>query len=128
MLFIPTETDLRQQRTLTITGEVMSPGSYQFADNTTLEDLIIEAGGLTDAASVARVDVSRRIRDPKSTNAPREISKTFTFGLKDGFVVDGTPGFILEPYDVVHVRRSPGFKTPVTSLSQVRWSMRVPRP
>jgi len=112
VLFIPTEADLRQQRTLTITGEVMSPGNYQFADNTTLEDLIIEAGGLTDAASVARVDVSRRIRDPKSTNAPREISKTFTFGLKDGFVVDGTPGFILEPYDVVHVRRSPGFKTP----------------
>lgn len=128
VLFIPTEADLRQQRTLTITGEVMSPGNYQFADNTTLEDLIIEAGGLTDAASVARVDVSRRIRDPKSTNAPREISKTFTFGLKDGFVVDGTPGFILEPYDVVHVRRSPGFKTPVTSLSQVRWSMRAPRP
>ena len=112
VLFIPTEADLRQQRTLTITGEVMSPGSYQFADNTTLEDLIIEAGGLTDAASVARVDVSRRIRDPKSTSAPREISKTFTFGLKDGFVVDGTPGFVLEPYDVVHVRRSPGFKTP----------------
>lgn len=112
VLFIPTEADLRQQRTLTITGEVMSPGNYQFADNTTLEDLIIEAGGLTDAASVARVDVSRRIRDPKSTNAPREISKTFTFGLKDGFVVDGTPGFILEPYDVVHVRRSPGFKRP----------------
>ncbi len=112
VLFIPTEADLRQQRTLTITGEVMSPGSYQFADNTTLEDLIIEAGGLTDAASVARVDVSRRIRDPKSTSAPREISKSFTFGLKDGFVVDGTPGFILEPYDVVHVRRSPGFKTP----------------
>lgn len=128
VLFIPTEADLRQQRTLTITGEVMSPGNYQFADNTTLEDLIIEAGGLTDAASVARVDVSRRIRDPKSTNAPREISKSFTFGLKDGFVVDGTPGFILEPYDVVHVRRSPGFKTPATSLSQVRWSMRVPRP
>ncbi len=112
VLFIPTEADLRQQRTLTITGEVMSPGNYQFADNTTLEDLIIEAGGLTDAASVVRVDVSRRIRDPKSTNAPREISKSFTFGLKDGFVVDGTPGFILEPYDVVHVRRSPGFKTP----------------
>lgn len=128
VLFIPTEADLRQQRTLTITGEVMSPGNYQFADNTTLEDLIIEAGGLTDAASVARVDVSRRIRDPKSTNAPREISKTFTFGLKDGFVVDGTPGFILEPYDVVHVRRSPGSRPPVTSLSQVRWSMRVPRP
>ena len=112
VLFIPTEVDLRQQRTLTITGEVMSPGTYQYADNTTLEDLIIEAGGLTDAASTARVDVSRRIRDPKSTAVPREISKSFTFALKDGFVIDGTPGFVLEPYDVVHVRRSPGFKTP----------------
>jgi len=112
VLFIPTEADLRQQRTLTITGEVMSPGTYQYADNTTLEDLILQAGGLTDAASVVRVDISRRIRDPKSIAAPNEISKSFSFGLKDGFVVDGTPGFLLEPYDVVHVRRSPGFKTP----------------
>lgn len=112
VLFIPTEADLRQQRTLTITGEVMSPGTYQYADNTTLEDLIVQAGGLTDMASVARVDISRRIRDPKATTSPKEISKSFTFGLKDGFVVDGTPGFLLEPYDVVHVRRSPGFKTP----------------
>lgn len=112
VLFIPTEADLRQQRTLTITGEVMSPGTYQYADNTTLEDLIVQAGGLTDQASTARVDISRRIRDPKATTSPKEISKSFTFGLKDGFVVDGTPGFLLEPYDVVHVRRSPGFKTP----------------
>lgn len=112
VLFIPTEADLRQQRTLTITGEVMSPGTYQYADNTTLEDLILEAGGLTDAASTVRVDISRRIRDPKSTEAPRELSKSFTFALKDGFVIDGTPGFILEPYDVVHVRKSPGYQTP----------------
>ena len=43
VLFIPTDADLRQERTLTITGYVMSPGTYQFADNTTIEDLIIEA-------------------------------------------------------------------------------------
>lgn len=112
VLFIPTDADLRQQRTLTITGSVMSPGTYQYADNTTLEDLILEAGGLTDAASTAKVDISRRIRDPKSTTYTSEIAKTYSFSLKDGFVVDGTPGFVLEPYDVVHVRRSPGFQTP----------------
>ena len=112
VLFIPTDADLRQQRTLTITGEVMSPGTYQYADNTTLEDLVLQAGGLTDAASTARVDVSRRIRDPKSTTYTREIAKTYSFSLKDGFVVDGTPGFVLEPYDIVHVRRSLGFQTP----------------
>ena len=112
VLFIPTDADLRQQRTLTISGEVMSPGTYQYADNTTLEDLVLQAGGLTDAASTAKVDVSRRIKDPKSTTSSREIAKTFSFSLKDGFVVDGVHGFVLEPYDVVHVRRSPGFKTP----------------
>ncbi len=112
VLFIPTDADLRKQRTLTVTGQVMSPGTYEYAENTTLEDLIIEAGGLTDAASTAKVDVSRRIRDPKSTAYSSEIAKTFSFSLKDGFVIDGTPGFILEPYDVVHVRRSPGFHTP----------------
>lgn len=111
VLFIPTDADLRQERTLTITGYVMSPGTYQFADNTTIEDLIIEAGGLRDQASLARVDVSRRILDPKSTKKTNEISKTFSFSLKDGLVIDGDRSFILEPYDVVHVRRSPAFHT-----------------
>ena len=111
VLFIPTQADLQQQRTLTIHGEVMSPGTYQFADNTTLEDLILQAGGLTDAASLAKVDVSRRIVDPNATTTSRTIAKTFTFSLRDGFVVGGTPGFVLEPYDEVYVRRSPGYMT-----------------
>lgn len=112
VLFIPTQTDLRSERTLTITGEVMSPGTYQYADNTTLEDLVLQAGGLTDAASTVKVDVSRRIVDPKARTSSKEIAKTYSFSLKDGFVVDGLPGFTLEPYDVVHVRKSPGFQTP----------------
>ena len=114
VLFIPTQTDLLQRRTLTINGEVMSPGQYQFAANTTLEDLIVQAGGLTDAASVVRVDVSRRLVDPKATTASSELAKTYTFSLKDGFVIDGTPGFLLEPYDIVQVRRSTGYHTPRT--------------
>lgn len=112
VLFIPTQAELRSERTYTITGEVMSPGTYEYADNTSVEDLIMQAGGLTDAASTAKVDVSRRIRDPKATTTTREIAQTFSFALKDGFVVDGTKGFILQPYDVVHVRRSPGYVTP----------------
>ena len=111
VLFIMTQEDLRQERTLTITGEVMSPGTYQYADNTTIEDLIVMAGGLRDQASLAKVDVSRRIRDPHATTKVKEISKTFTFELKDGLVIDGQRSFLLEPYDVVHVRRSPAFST-----------------
>ena len=110
VLFIPTQSDLQQQRTLTIHGEVMYPGPYQYADNETLEDLILQAGGLTDAASSAKVDVSRRIVDPKATTSSKVIAKTYSFSLKDGFVIDGTPGFVLEPYDEVYVRRSPGYQ------------------
>ena len=111
VLFIMTQEDLRQERTFTITGEVMTPGVYEFADNTTIEDLIVMAGGLTDRASLAKVDVSRRIRDPRATSKRDEIAKTFSFSLKDGLVIDGDRSFLLEPYDVVHVRRSPAFST-----------------
>lgn len=112
VLFIPTQTELIGSRVVTVNGEVLSPGEYEWAANMTIEDLIMQAGGLTDAASVAKVDVSRRLIDPKSTVATSEIAQTFSFSLKDGFVIDGTPGFILEPYDVVQVRRSPGYHEP----------------
>ena len=112
LLFIPTQTERVSERIVTIQGEVFSPGSYQYADNETVEDLILRAGGLTDAASTAKVDVSRRIRDPKALSSGQDISKTYSFSLKDGFVVDGQQGFTLEPYDVVQVRRSPGYMEP----------------
>ena len=108
VLFIPTQTELINSRYVTIQGEVLSPGEYQWAANMTLEDLVMKAGGLTDAASVAKVDVSRRLVDPKATKSGPELAKTFTFALKEGFVIDGTPGFTLEPYDIIHVFRSPG--------------------
>ena len=111
VLFIPTQTDRVSERTVTINGEVFSPGTFVFADNETVEDLIIRAGGLTDAASLAKVDVSRRIVDPNATSKSDEIAKTFSFSLKDGLVIEGDRDFVLEPYDVVSVRRSPAFST-----------------
>ena len=110
VLFIPTQSDRTTARTITIHGEVQFPGVYQYADNETIEDFIMQAGGLTDAASTAKVDVSRRIIDPAATTASNEIAKTYNFTLKDGFVIDGTNGFKLQPYDEVYVRRSPGYQ------------------
>ena len=112
VLFIPTQSDKVSERTVTITGLVMFPGSFQYADNMSVEDLIVQAGGLRDQASTARVDVSRRIVDPKATTTRHIISQSFTFALKDGLIVDGDKNFTLVPYDVVHVRRSPGYYTP----------------
>lgn len=109
VLFVPSKKDLQEEQTLTIHGEVMYPGIYRFADNETLEDFVLQAGGLTDAASVMKVDVARRITNNTATTASDTIAHTFTFALKDGFVIDGTPGFVLKPYDEVYVRRSPGY-------------------
>jgi len=123
VLFVATQSDRIAERTFEITGEVISPGTFEYAENTTIEDLIIMAGGLTDQASLAKVDVSRRILDPRATSKTREIAKTFTFSLKDGLVMDGGAGFLLEPYDVVHVRRSPAFSSPrnITVTGEVNY-------
>lgn len=109
VLFIPSRSYLIGEQKLSIHGEVVYPGEYDFAENTTLEDFILQAGGLTDAASLVKVDVSRRIRNQLATESSDKIAESFTFKLKDGFVVDGTPGFVLQPYDEVYVRRSPGY-------------------
>ena len=111
VLLISTQAERQSQRTLTITGEVTSPGTFPYADNTTIEDLIVMAGGLRDQASLTKVDVSRRILDPQSTKKSDVIAKTFTFELKDGLVMTSGQGFVLEPYDVVNVYRSPAFST-----------------
>jgi protein involved in polysaccharide export with SLBB domain len=110
VLYIPSIHDLQDLGNLEIFGEVARPGKYIYADNMTLEDLIIQAGGLLESASTVKVDVSRRIKDNKSTEISSTIGEMYSFALKDGFVVDGETGFILQPYDQIYVRRSPGYQ------------------
>ena len=109
VLFVPTKGEMMQQQTVTIHGEVMYPGIYKFAANETLEDLVLQAGGLKESASTTKVDVARRIINPKALSTDSVISHTYTFALKDGFVIDGEAGFTLQPFDEVYVRKSPGY-------------------
>lgn len=108
-LYVPSKKIMQEERTFTIYGEVNYPGVYEYADNTTLETLILQAGGLKDAASTVKVDVSRRLRDQRATESGSQVAQSFSFSLTEGFVVDGTPGFVLQPFDEVYVRRSPGY-------------------
>lgn len=110
ILFIASNNVILDLGNFSIYGNVNSPGAYAYAYNTTIEDLIVKAGGLTSSASMARVDVARRVIDPLSTETPTTIAETFTFSIKDGLIVDGQPGFILKPYDQVYIRRSPGYE------------------
>lgn len=111
VIFIPTKTESQTERTITIHGEVQYPGVYRYADNETLEDFVLQAGGLKETASTVKVDVARRIYDSKAVSTDSLIAKTYSFALKEGFVVDGEPGFVLQPFDEVYVRRSPGYAT-----------------
>lgn len=109
VLFVPTKTENIEQRTITIRGEVQFPGVYKYADNETIEDFVLQAGGLTDKASTVNVSVSRRVTDPKALAPDSVIAKLYTLSLKDGFVVDGEPGFTLMPFDEVYIRKSPAY-------------------
>lgn len=109
VLFIPGIHELQDRGPLTISGEVARPGVYPWAERTTIEDLVVQAGGLRDGASTVKVEVSRRLKDPKSLTATGDLSRVFTFSIKDGLVMGGDEGFYLEPYDIVDVRRSPGY-------------------
>lgn len=109
VLFIPSKQEAMTERTITIHGEVQYPGVYKYADNETIEDFVLQAGGLTDKASLVKVDVARRVSDPMALATDSVIAHTYSLALKDGFVVDGEPGFRLMPFDQVYVRRSPGY-------------------
>ena len=112
-LYIPSIHDLQDLGTINVFGEVARPGEFPFAENTTLEDIIIQAGGLKESASTVRVDVSRRIKNSKGTQTSEQIGEFYSFALKEGFVIDGEPGFKLQPYDQIFVRKSPTYQTQV---------------
>ena len=109
VLFIPTKQTAMNEQTISIQGEVVYPGIYKYADNETLEDFVLQAGGLTNKASTVKVDVARRVGNPKALTTDSIIAKTYSFALKDGFVVDGEQGFVLQPFDEVYVRKDPSY-------------------
>lgn len=109
ILYISSVTDLKEEETVSIHGEVMNPGEYRYSDNATIEDLIIQAGGLREAAAATMVSITRRIKDPKSKEFSSVLGKVYTFDIKDGLVIGGE-SFDLQPYDEVYIRKSPAYK------------------
>ena len=109
VIYVAGRQERNEKKTVTINGEVIYPGVYRFAENETIEDLIIQAGGPTEAASLAKVDVARRITNPNSTEAGDQIAQNFSFKLNPDFTISDQPDFTLMPFDEVYVRRSPDY-------------------
>lgn len=111
ILFIPSIHDLQEEATVIIHGEVGDPGTYLYSDKMTIEDLILQSGGLLEAAATTKVDVSRRIKNPKSREDNNIVGQTFTFDLKDGLLIgEGSEAFHLMPFDEVYIRKSPAYR------------------
>lgn len=108
-ILIPSKSEMEGELTIVVGGEVRVPGVYEFAENSTIEDVILKAGGLTRAASRVKVDLFRYLHDPYAKKENKNKVAIYSFEIKDGFVVDGEPGFVLQPFDEVYVRRSPMF-------------------
>lgn len=117
-LYIASKADMREEYTVTIAGPVAIPGDYLYAENMSVKDLIVRAGGLLESASLVKVDVSRRIKDPKSTRYSPVRSQLFTVTLGEGLQTEEGKDLILEPFDQIYIRKSPSYNTQNTVTLQ----------
>ena len=110
ILYIPSIHDIQEEQTVTIHGEVANPGTFLYSENLTIEDLVLQAGGLLEAASTTKVEIARRVKSPKSEDFTLTVGENFSFDLEDGMLVgDGSDDFRLKPFDEVYIRRSPAY-------------------
>lgn len=110
VLFVPSKSDMLGERIIDVKGEVVYPGIYPYADNTSIQDIILQTGGLTEAGSLARVDVFRRIRDNASEHGGVNRSETFSFSMNEDYSIRQDTTFHLQPFDIVVIRKSPAYE------------------
>ncbi len=102
---------LREPYLVKIMGEVNQPGYFSYGDSMRLEDLILMAGGLRDAASLKHIEISRRIRT-RGTYDSTDIRMAITDQFDINADLSGNPtaaSYVLQPFDEVVVRRSPSY-------------------
>lgn len=114
--------DLREEYTVSISGQVRQPGQFPYVENMTLGSLIQMSGGLAEAANIEMVDVARRIR--KNVNEPDSVLSELVqvkFSNREEALQSD---FILEPFDVVSVQTSTGYQ--VQRLVRVEGEVKYP--
>ena len=109
VLLIYSIPDMQELQVVVISGEVAFPGTYEYVENMSIEDFILQAGGLTEAASTAKVDVARRVKNQSATSSSDTISYNYSFTINEGLAVEENPHFTLMPFDEVYVRKSPSY-------------------
>ncbi len=103
--------DMREKRVVSIVGGVQFPGVYQCSDNLTIKDLVFNAGGFKENASVETIEVSRILNYNEAKNITRKLLNTYQFHITRDLKLNSEDAkFKLEPFDKVYVRRAPGYR------------------
>jgi protein involved in polysaccharide export with SLBB domain len=117
--------DLKEQYNVQIDGEVSKPDNYSYIKNMTLSDIIAIAGGFKESASLARIEIARRIKNNDTESRSNKIATVFTFTVtKELLLADSASGFELQPFDRIFVRRSPGYE--VQTLATINGEVNFP--
>jgi protein involved in polysaccharide export with SLBB domain len=125
LLVISSITDLHEERVVNIMGEVQNPGTFDWGHNITLGEIIRQAGGLNHAASLARVEVARRVTNRQALKAGNKTTEVITFPINENLALgDEAASFALHPFDMIFVRRSPDYQQ--QKLVQLRGEVAFP--
>ena len=103
-------------KTVTINGVIQKPGTYTFKVGSTVEDLILESGGIKDDIYRYRIEIARI--DPSNEDL-EEYAELINFDIdqlktnsktSNQFKNDiGGLSFKLKPYDLISIRPDPFF-------------------
>ena len=103
--------DLNEEYYVQIDGEIKNSGTFPYMSSMTIEDLIMEAGGMLESASNSHVEVVRRYKPENAEQFQSKIAEVFTFDISKNLSMEEADlGFTLKPFDMVLVRRSPGYE------------------
>ena len=102
--------DFEEEFSITIDGEIKKPGVYDYYENLTLNDLFVQAGGLTGSAS-KRVEIARMIQSEEIDDSnPRKI-ELFNIEISADNN-EQAKNFALLPFDVVNIRKMAVYEKP----------------
>ncbi len=108
---IPSILDLEEEKIITLEGEIQRPGEYPYSQRMTLGAIILEAGGFLESASFARIEIARRIKNSDAITTSIGIAEVFQFPISKTLNInDKASDFELMPFDVIIVRKSPGYE------------------
>lgn len=100
--------DLKTAYKIQIDGEVRNAGTYDFAEGMTLKELIVQAGGFTEAASAKRIEIARRIKESNVMSQSAHTSEIYHVNIERD--LSGAEDFVLQPFDVINVRLAKGYQ------------------